>query len=306
VRVGSIFFRTKDHAIDASDRQLLRALAGAYARFAERTKGHVAVTGRVVAYADPRQSDAPDNDQLSQLRATAVASALDAAFATSGIAQTIGFQPFEHEGAGVHPAVPTDMEEGIEGNALGAYRRADIFIDGRGDDLQAPTGQRVEVPRDDRPKPPDYSHRTDAGPDWDYYEIYISRGHKPSINQIAERTLILLGDSANYGDLKDRLTDLLIPKIEPPWWAGRADKPTEPMGRGGPPPQGPNHELIEKARALLADVRLLGFYSLEVEHKDYMRFVTTRDQESKQRLGHLLFMMGEVRREAEEVKGLSQ
>jgi hypothetical protein len=95
-------------------------------------------------------------------------------------------------------------------------------------------------------------------------------------------------------------------KVEPPWWAGRAATPAEPMGRGGPPPRGPNAEMIEKASALLAGVRLLGFYSLDVEEKDYSRAVITRDPALQLRLSYPLFMIEAIRREAEEVKGLSR
>jgi hypothetical protein len=140
-------------------------------------------------------------------------------------------------------------------------------------------------------------------------EIYIARAHKPSIHDFAEKTLGMLADQGNYGEMKDRILytpGIRIESIEPPWWAGRTAKPTEPMGRGGPPPRGPNAELIEKASTLLADVRLLGFYSLEVESKDYQKGLTENDPALRLRLSYLLFMMEAIRREATEVKGLSQ
>ena len=61
VKVGSIFFRTKDHQIDDRDRGLIQELARAYARHAAVHTGADGISGSTVGYADPRPSRAPDN-----------------------------------------------------------------------------------------------------------------------------------------------------------------------------------------------------------------------------------------------------
>ncbi|HET6339841.1 MAG TPA: hypothetical protein VFG30_41815 [Polyangiales bacterium] len=75
-KVGSIFFRTKEHSIDGNDERLIKQLVNAYASHARTHKGGDGLMGRVVGYADPRASHRPDNLQLSGLRAANVADEL--------------------------------------------------------------------------------------------------------------------------------------------------------------------------------------------------------------------------------------
>jgi hypothetical protein len=315
--VGSIFFRTKDHALDARDRELLHALADAYARTAERDKGRrtgAPVWGRVIAYADPRASHAPDNLRLSQLRAAQVASELDRGFHASGITSTIGFRSFEHEGVGVHPSVPDTDEHAAEASTLAPYRRADIFIYGKATaDLDPPIAQQVDVPEDKTPKPPDYSNRKDH---WGIYEGFIARGHKPSINDFALRVIGNGSDGGVDNELSERLGHYYAPTImpiKPPWWDTRADVPAEITGRGGPRRHAPDttEALKHKATALLRDYRLLQHYVLEHGDEAERRYLETRttgapDPVAFERLGYIRYMMIAVRVDADELRRMSE
>jgi len=305
VHVGSIFFRTKDHTVDERDRSLVTALAEAYARYSAhygRRHTTASIWGKVVGYADPRSSHTPDNLKLSSLRATNVAAELTHAFEL--IQLPFGFHRIDHEGVGVDPAAPTEHDdEGVEGNDLAPFRRAEIYIAGRGDDdLHPPTVQENDSPKTATPKAPDYSGREHG---MDSFQTYVAMGDKRSIREIARRVLMNMGWEGVDDNLKGRLIISGIESLSPPWWETRNGEKTT-TGRGGPMRVDKTDALIHKTRILIADYKRYSFYVADNATAEG-RWFETRDKNSEEarRLGYILFMIDAIGAEANEVLTLA-
>lgn len=128
VQVGSIFFKTKEAALDGRDEGLLRELAKAYAPYAKRPGATQGLKGSVVGYADPRPSSGPDNPKLSAERAKAVAERLTQLLAAESGLPESSFA-IAVTAAGALPAPKIDGPE-LEANSLATLRRADVFLEG--------------------------------------------------------------------------------------------------------------------------------------------------------------------------------
>ncbi len=128
VQVASLFFKTKEAALDGRDEALLAQLAKAYAPYAKRPGATQGLKGEVVGYADPRPSSGPDNPKLSAERAKAVAERLTQLLAAESGLPASSFA-IAVTAAGALPAPKIDGPE-LEANSLATLRRADVFLEG--------------------------------------------------------------------------------------------------------------------------------------------------------------------------------
>jgi outer membrane protein OmpA-like peptidoglycan-associated protein len=261
VHVASIFFRTKDSTLDATDEALLASLAKAYAPYAKRNigvpRGALGLAGRVVGYADPRRSVEPDNQKLSAARAEIVARRLVRHLAAeSGIAE--GHFDIPWQGAGAQQAEPGPN---IEANKLAPFRRADVYLAGQGQmpEPAAPPAQG---------KPPAPPPMKEVEHDWGDFDAPIAKGAKREILAMAARMLTFAvagvtgkGDSPTdrIGYLETAMA-LAIPRqrrsefpqsidaVKPPWWDSRGAGIGASQGRNAA-----KNVLVAKAKMLQRD-----------------------------------------------------
>lgn len=311
--VGQIFFRTKDSTIDAHDRTLLAGLAHAYAGNKQKP-----VKGTFEGFADPRPSHHPENVDLSQARAGAVAREVVHAFANTNA----WYENVAAAGRGVDPAAAMiEADEGFE-DIHAPYRRVDVYLDGKA--AEEVVGQNVVA--DDRPKPPDYSDRPQQF-QADHYQI--ERGDKDYIEGVA---LKILANTA-FDGADDQLDATLrgmgvyvsvdgqpreLPK--PPWWDSRAPAPVH--GRGGFrrrdnhgfDEQDTRPEYVRRASQLVQDYQL--YLNYRTDRQGDMRAVSNSGfkdlrrlpdgKNIEERLGYLRFMINAINDEAEAVWKLSK
>jgi hypothetical protein len=250
VLVASVFFPTRQAAIDDDDRQVLKTVARAYAPWARQHQG---LTGKVIGYADPRRSIEPNNQELSERRAFWTATRLAGELAVASHLDPGQFA-LERIGAGVPQLADDDATAGpaAEANALGPYRRADVYLAGQASDAGP---DRAAVPD---PVLPPKLH--DWGPDgWTRWMPDIERGDKDVIQGVSARMIgYLMTGGAVVRDPRGSIAGTLaigglMPSIaakKPPWWDGRAAAVGLGLGRGA---RSPRLVLAYKARLMVRD-----------------------------------------------------
>jgi outer membrane protein OmpA-like peptidoglycan-associated protein len=270
VHVATIFFRTKEWTIDATDDALLKALADAYGPYAGRNihkpQEPQGLRGRIVGYADPRRSSGPDNQKLSENRATWTwHHLLRHLVNASGVIP--GHFDIERQGAGVAPEARglVGDEPAAEGNVLAPFRKVEIFLAGQAVEAQGKPPKPTD-PDDKRVKPPNLDdwnkQEWEKFSDWDKYDGSIESGNKREINFMARR---IIGWAASGGsDIDDILHwthtsaavtgNDAIPKIDvkkPPWWDNRGADLAVATGRGG---MTDRQKLVYKAKLAKRDM----------------------------------------------------
>lgn len=270
VHVATIHFRTKESTLDSSDDAILASLAAAYAPYASRNrfkpKEPQGLRGRVVGYADPRPSAAPDNQKLSEQRAVWTAHhLLRHLVRESGVIP--GQFDIERQGAGVAPEAAGGGGKvdapAAEGNLLAPNRRAEVFLAGEAVESQPEPPKAVDPPDDKRVKPPnldnwntkDWQHS-----DWWKFDPHIERGDKSEIYAMAARMMgVLAVNGSNMDEMlfwlptAGGVTGHDIPRItprKPPWWDNRGSELHPTVGRGGMTVQ---QKLTYKAKLLKRD-----------------------------------------------------
>ncbi len=298
--VGRIYFRTKQSQFDFDDIGLLRQLAGAYAR------GHnsAPIEGTAEGFADPRPSHDPGNGELASARARTVAHELDHAFRRTR--PPSGYAGVAAHGRGVDPAAKSMLDDGpaAEGNALAPFRRVDIYLTGKADPNGPVHPQHVAVPK--KPPPaPDYGNRHHG---LDDYEDGVQRGDIDAIQSVARRVFGNVNAGAD-AVLFDILMYSGVKYVKPPWWDARDRAPAPRVGRGGPKRKAPRERLVERAEQLRKDYRRYTYY-LEERQPDLSLWLNdpdhSRTPERAMRLGHLVFMIVEMRAESEAVERMTE
>lgn len=319
--VGALYFRTKEHVLGPEELGLLAELARLYGPYARRgltTPGEtLGLAGRIIGYADPRPSSRPDNDALSQLRASIVARELTKAFVRETHLSE-GHFDFERIAAGVAPDAPLVTDEISEANLLAPFRRADIHISGtvidRVPDQSSPDGGGGTV-HGASPSAPDYRALVHG---YDRWAEAVQRGDHGTINGVAA---LVNGHFQGFGEhFIFAATSVGVTAIPPPWWDGRqpdiAVTPYHSMGRSPRrnAEQAREAQLKAKAAMLIRDFREYAFYAEEHKHalEDYRHELvkSNRDPDELDRLvtplGHLVFMSIELNKSSQEVFELSR
>jgi outer membrane protein OmpA-like peptidoglycan-associated protein len=249
VHVGTIHFRTKESALDAADREVLKALADAYAPHARRNvtkpKEPQGLRGRIVGFADPRVSAGPDNQALSEQRAEATGRELQRQLVRASRIEDGHFE-LDRIGAGVAPGAPAEDAPAAEGNQLAPFRKADVFLSGVGAERVPDAPAPAE---DKRVKPPnldDWDKKGWERTGWDRFDSAIEAADKREIAGMARQMLGWtvhgaedIDDSLEWSPVVTAVGSLGkidLPKIgfkKPPWWDNRGLDLLPRAGRGG-------------------------------------------------------------------------
>ena len=267
VHVASIFFKTKEVALDSQDEAVLAQLAAAYAPYAKRNLGvrgaPQGLSGRVVGHADPRRSVEPNNQELSVARAVQVARRLARLLAAASHLNEGDFD-LKTEGAGI---AQQDEDEGaarLEANALATLRRADIYLNGQAVDTAAGPPAAPDEPDPAKEPPPLVKWDTDDG--WVRFDDAIANAEKSEIKVMALQMLTHLQTGTGAAAPDDPVANaeavmqIAVPRgrrsefpgkigyVEPPWWKSRAPDIGRSQGRNAA-----RNTLIAKAKLLQHD-----------------------------------------------------
>ncbi len=293
-RVGAIFFRTKEYVPDSNDLGVLQQLAEWYSE----SDG---LRGQVRGYADPRRSSQPNNQELSELRATWVTNSLREALVARGCAAALGLA-IVPMGMGVEGTAPAESAVLAEGNLLAPHRRADVYLAGSPRTGMAPKKDKQKVPEPGQ-QPPNLKGWPHG---FDDRIGLVEQGNQSIINGIA---IHVYGDLEGIGgDQMMTLRMIGITPKEPPWWNGRASGLHRSQGRSGK-----RNQLVGDALLLVRDYKELAFLYEKYmggsgsELGKYVSALRSRSaspaevEEAALPLRHLLFIMEETKALARKV-----